>query len=52
MGYQKVPSAVINRYTLHQKKVTFNLSISPGAPVSLTLTYGLDDYVKWSWEYM
>ena len=30
-------------YTLHRKKVTFNLSICPGAPVSLTLTYGLDD---------
>ncbi len=37
-------------YTLLQKKVTFNLSISPGAPRSLTLTCGLDDFVKRSWE--
>ncbi len=34
------------RYTLHQKKVTFNLSICPGAPGSLTLTDGLDHSVK------
>ena len=38
-------------YTLHQKKVTFNLSICPGASGSLTLTDGLDDSVKWSWEH-
>ena len=30
-------------YTLHQKKVTFNLSIYPDAHGSLTLTDGLDD---------
>ena len=33
-------------YILHRKKVTFNLSICPGAPGSLTLTDGLDDSVK------
>ena len=32
-------------YTLHQKKVTFNLSIFLGAPGSLALTDGLDDSV-------
>ena len=30
-------------HTLHRKKVTFNLFISPGAPGSLTMTYSLDD---------
>ncbi len=32
-------------YTLHQKKVTFNVSICPCAPGSLTLTDGLNDSV-------
>ncbi len=31
-------------YALPQKKLTFDLSIFPDAPGSLTLTYGLDDY--------
>ncbi len=35
-------------YTLFQKKRNINLSISPGSPGSLTLTYGLYDFVKWS----
>ncbi len=35
-------------YTLHLNKVTFNLSICPGGPGSLTLTDGLDDSVKYS----
>ena len=30
---------------LFQKKCNFNLSISPGAPGSLTLTYGIDSMV-------
>ena len=39
-------------YTLHRKKVTFNLSICRGAPGSLTLTDGLDDSVKMThWLY-
>ncbi len=41
---------LIDFYILHRKKVTFNLSICPGAPGSLTLSDGLDDSVKWSWE--
>ncbi len=39
-------------YTLFQKKSTFNLSILPGTPGSLTLTYGLDDFVKSSWKWL
>ena len=38
-------------YTLFQKKCNFNRSIFPGAPWSQSLTYGLDDFVKWSWEW-
>ena len=37
-------------YNFHQNKVTFNLSNFPGATGSLTLTYGLDDFVKWPKE--
>ncbi len=43
--------SIESKYTLHQEKVTFNLSISAGAPGWATLTYGLDDCVKLSWEY-
>ena len=38
----------VYRYTLHLMKVTFNLYISPSAPGPLSLTYALDDSVKWS----
>ena len=47
-GQDYSPSAP--SYSLHWKKVTFNLSICRAALGPLTLTDGLDDSVKWSWE--
>ena len=44
---QSYPTKTSTLFTKNQKKVTFNLSICPGAPGSLTLTNGVDNSVKW-----
>ena len=43
LSSEEVNYSAAYSYTLNQKKVTFNLSICPGAPGSLILTDGLDE---------